>query len=193
MIKISFLAFGLACLLGSCNRENLKYDKPHFDFDSLVQTQSHLLTQTKARVSKESKVNGRSDSVTFMPDSTQWKNELDAFQQLDIINKPMYKGTYQISESDDEHSNLRMRSYVAKIKSPVQAVKFYYRNDLKELKRIESSFEEENLMMTITRKLILEFDEHHGQSVIVRYQVVGSQKMVLSNKVSFSIEGKVSY
>jgi len=58
-------------------------------------------------------LNGKKDSTAFIPDSTQWKHELDAFQQLDVINKPLYKDNYHLEERDDDHSNLLVRKYTS--------------------------------------------------------------------------------
>ena len=129
------------------------------------------------------------------PDTIQWKYELDAFQQLDAINKPLFKGNYQQQDQDDEHSNLLVHSYLfkpeSKMKSPVAEVKFFYQNGRKKLKRIESVFAEENLLFSTSRKLTLEFGEVRGIPIISGYRVNGFQKMILSDTVKFSIRGKV--
>ena len=152
---------GVACfvLLFSCNRENLKYDKPYFDFDSLVNRQVHQIVLLNASVIKKTFLNGKTDSTIFLPDTTQWKHELDAFQQLDIINKPLFKGAYQAKNQGDDHSNLFVRSLTTKMKSPVPEVKFFYQDGYKRLKRIESVFNEGNVLYSTSRKLTLEFEE----------------------------------
>jgi hypothetical protein len=182
-----------AALFVSCSRENLKYDKPYFDFDSLVQEQVHQLALAKVNLIKKTLLNGKNDSTTLAPDTTQWKHELDAFQQLDVINKPLFKGNYQSKNQDDEHSNLLVRSYATKMKSPVPEVKFFYQDGYKKLKRIESVFNESNVLYSTSRKLTLEFEEQQGTAMIARYRVQGFQKMILSDSVKFLIEGKLRY
>jgi hypothetical protein len=188
-----FLGVISSVLLVSCNRENQKYDKSYFDFDSLVQTQVHKIALTRASVIKKTFLNGKRDSTLIAPDTTQWKRELDAFQQLDVINKPLFKGSYQANDQEDDHSNLLVRSYSTKLKSPVPAVKFFYQDGYKKLRRIESIFNEANVLYSTSRKLTLEFEEQDGLAMISRYSVQGFQKMILSDSVKFSIEGKLKY
>jgi len=190
MIKYSVLFLVVAGLLASCNRKNLKYDKPYFDFDSLVKAQTISLERTKIKVIKTSSLNGKRDSVSFTPDTTQWKHELNAFQQIDIINKPLFKGEYTLVESKDDHSNLRVRTYSTTKKSPVPWVKFYYLDNWQKLKKIETKYYEQNQMFSSARKLTLEFDSQGSDLIINHYRVQGFQKMILSDSVLFLLDGK---
>jgi len=187
-----FLGMISAVLMISCNRENLKYDKPYFDFDSLVNAQVHQMASAKASLIKKTTLNANQDSTVITPDTAQWKRELDAFQQLDVINKPLFKGNYLAQDQDDDHSNLLVRAYTAKIKSPVPEVKFFYQ-DGRKLRRIESLFNEGNVLYSTSRKLTLEFKEQAGAIVISRYRVQGFQKMIFSDSAKFSIEGILRY
>ena len=191
-MKLSLGAFSVV-LLVACNRENLKYDKPYFDFDSLVHTQVHQTVLGKANLIKTTFLNGKKDSTTLEPDTAQWKHELDAFQQLDIINKPLFKGQYQSKDQEDEHSNLLVRVYATKMKSPVPEVKFFYQDGYRKLRKIESVFNESNVLYSTSRKLTLEFEERQGTTMISGYRVQGFQKMILSDSVKFWIEGKLLY
>src|SRR5579871_5650384 len=114
----------------SCNRGNLVYDKPYFDFDSLVNNQVSRFQHLDEKVVKKINLDGKRDSSSFAPDSLQWRQELDAFEQLDVINKPLYKGNYDLVVADDIHSNLQVNTYSlaarSNLKSPVPEVKFYF-------------------------------------------------------------------
>jgi len=191
-MKVSFVV-AVMVILCSCNRENLKYDKPYFDFDSLVHTQVLRITVAKASLRKKTFLNDKADSTIIVPDTTQWKHELDAFQQLDVINKPLFKGNYQVKEQEDDHSNLLVRCYSAKIESTVPEVKFFYQNSFKKLKRIEAIFREGNVLYSNSRKLSIEFEEQGGEPIMSRYRVRGLQKMILSDSVKFFIEGTLLY
>ena len=189
------LFLGVTCviLLFSCNQKNLKYDKPYFDFDSLVNNQVQQIASAKASLIKKTFLKGKRDSTILLPDTAQWKHELDAFQELDIINKPLFKGNYQSKDQEDDHSNLLVRSFVTKMKSPVPEIKFFYQDGNMKLKRIESVFNESNVLYSTSRKLTLEFEEQQGSAMISKYKVQGLQKMILSDSVAFSIEGKLLY
>jgi len=183
----------LVASLGSCHRENLKYDKPYFDFDSLVRAQIIKLSEAKPRLQKITSLRGKTDSTSAVPDTTQWKHELDTFQQLDIINKPLYKGNYRRMDGKDDHSNLLVHSYTAQIKSLVPEVKFFYEGNFQKIKRIEAVFMEGNVLYTTSRRMVLEFEEQHGFRMISGYQVQGFQKMIFSDSVPFSIEGRLTF
>jgi hypothetical protein len=181
---------GSLFLLASCNKSNLKYEKPYFDFDSLINVQSADLIKAGTLLSKSVSLNGKQDQSSIRTDSTLMAHELDVFRQLDVINKPLYKTAYEILDGDkDSRSNLRIRTYKAKNPSPVPFITFYYLNDWKHLKKIESVYQENNTLYLTERHLLLEFDDVAGTLLLSRYEVTGKQKMILSDTVLFSIEG----
>ncbi|MBS1680619.1 MAG: hypothetical protein JST48_02810 [Bacteroidetes bacterium] len=189
MKKIVFV-FSIAGLFVSCQHKNQVYNKPYFDFDSLLRVQVKSLAEAHAKIEKRTILNGKADTSFFVPDSTQWHYELDAFQQLDVINKPAYKNSFDRQITDDAHSNLQVTRYSAKGKSTVPELKFYYLGKIK-LKKIEATLVEDNLMMAISQKLVLEFDDGTDHQKLIRYFVEGQQKMILSNPVKFSVEAIV--
>jgi hypothetical protein len=176
-------------LLFSCNRTNQQYDKPYFDFDSLVQAQVAELVKARSTIKKKSVINGKADDSSYVPDSVKIANELDVFRQLDLINKPLYKSMYEIRDGEkDIKSNLLVRTYLAKIPSPVPFVKFYYQPSPPILKKIESVFQEHNPLLDTRRTLMLAFDDGNGSVLISGYQMSGTQKMILNDTVHFSVE-----
>jgi len=188
MGRIVFLIFSLVFFLSACNRSNLKYDKPYFDFDSLINVQVAELLKAQSTIGKKSIVNGKQDDSSFVPDSLSLANELDVFRQLDLINKPLYRNTYEIKDGEkDTRSNLLIRTYTAKSPSPVPYVKFYYRPSSLDLKKIESVYHEENTLYATRRNLLLEFDDISGTPVLSGYQLSGTQKMILNDTVNFSV------
>jgi hypothetical protein len=185
---VSFLVIITACM--SCNKTNLKYDKPYFDFDSLINTQVALLVKESASLSKTVLLDGKRDLSTIKPDSAIIAHELDVFRQLDLINKPLYRNAYEISDGEkDSRSNLMVRTYKSKNPSPVPFVSFYYQNDFLHIKKIESYYVENNSLYSTKRKLQLEFDDTTGTLLLSRYELTGTQKMILSDSVKFLIEG----
>jgi len=190
-LKSYFFAGLLLAALGSCKQENLTYDKPYFDFDSLVSAQIAQLSAARVSVWKKTAMNTRADTVTIHPDAAQWKHELAPFQQLDVINRPLYKGTYRVEDVDDVHSNLKVRTYMATTPSPVRFVKIYYHGQATQIRKIEATFEENNLMFATSRSLLMEFEDRPTGLLLMRYQAAGRQKMILSAPVDFSMAGDV--
>jgi hypothetical protein len=191
MMRGIFFFVGCLFLLASCNKANLKYEKPYFDFDSLINAQSIALVSAGTTLSKSVSLNGTQDLSTVKTDSVVMAHELEVFRQLDVINKPLYRTAYDIVDGDrDLRSNLLMRTYKAKNPSPVPFITFYYLHDLNHLKKIESVYHENNTLYLTERTLYLEFDDISGLPSLTRYKVSGKQKMVLSDSVLFSIEGE---
>jgi hypothetical protein len=186
--SLFFLIAVIACV--SCNQTNLKYDKPYFDFDSLINSQVSSLVKANASLSKTVSLDGRSDQSTMKIDSALLAHELDVFRQLDLINKPLYRDAYEISDGEkDSRSNLMVRQYKSKNPSPVPFVNFYYQNDFLHLRKIESYYVENNTLYSTKRQLQLDFDDASGKLLLSRYVLTGTQKMILSDSVKFSIEG----
>ena len=188
MNRVFFLICSCAFFISACNRSNQQYDKAYFDFDSLINVQVAGLLKVQSTITKRSMINGKEDDSSFVLDSLKLANELDVFRQLDLINRPLYRNTYQIEDGvKDTKSNLFIRSYTAKSPSPVPFVKFYYRSSPRELKKIESVFYEENSLYDTRRNLLLEFDDSTGSLLLSGYQLSGTQKMILNDTVNFSV------
>lgn len=195
-MRNGLLVIAIAWLMASCHQKNLTYDKPYFDFDSLVHAQISTLKTIKLEIVKRTTLDGVQDSVVIKPDTSEWKHELEVFQQLDVINKPMYKGEYVITEGKDVHSNLTLLTYRKKesaIPSPVAEVRIYFLENIQKLRKIESSFTEKNLMYGTSRTLVLEFEDNQLVPVLSHFRVKGVQKMILSDSVKLSIEGHTRY
>jgi len=188
MIRILFLIGTCAFLFTACNRTNQQYDKAYFDFDSLITVQVDELLKAQSRLSKKTVINGKEDDSSFVPDSLKLVNELDVFRQLDLINKPLYRNAYEITDGEkDTRSNLLIRSYTAKTLSPVPFIKFYYQPSSGELKKIISVYHEENALFDTRRNLLLEFDDSSGSLLMSSYELSGTQKMILNDTVNFSV------
>ncbi len=181
--------FATIILLAACNKQNEKYDKAYFDFDSLVSAQVKVLAKAHSTLTKSVSLDGKVDQSTPATDSTLLAQELDVFRQLDLINKPLYRNTYEVTDQEkDTQSNLSIRKYKAKTPVPVAFVTFYYHNDFTQIKKIESVYQETNSLYATKRLLQLEFDDSTGTMMLSKFSMTGSQKMILSDSVQFTIE-----
>ena len=191
-LKFGAFLFVLGVISFSCRQANQKYDKPYFDFDSLVNVQISYFANQKDSVFKVASVDDKEGKSSFLADSAQLAHEWDVFRQLDVINKPTYKGHYLVTEEKDSKSNLTVKSYTCDIKSSVPVVRFYFQNDLSNLKRIESQYIEQNALYYTTRELTLSLEGAKGKIYIYDYAIKGVQKMILSDSVQFSIHAYIS-
>ncbi|HRK55604.1 MAG TPA: hypothetical protein PK185_16935 [Cyclobacteriaceae bacterium] len=192
------MRFNLIVVLGvlamtSC-QNNTTVSKKYFDIDSLINQQLRYLEKTEASLSKMASIDSATDRSNFKPDSTSWANELEVFLHLDVINKPIYVGAYEVMDGEkDTNSNLTIRSFVANREVPVKSLKLYYQGSPKKLRKLEAVLSEQNSLYYTSRKFSMEFEDVNGQAVISRHDVRGTQKMILRDSVKFSISSKIIY
>ncbi len=192
MLKFLSGIFSVLLFCAAC-RNN---DKPEIKtyFDSLVESNTKHLVAEGALVNKLTIVGQKQDTVTFKADSVQWSNELDAFRQLSTFQRPAYRDDYLLTDGiKDSQSNLSIREFKATKKVPVTLVRFYYFNNLRQLKKIEADYSDFNALYSSSRHLLMEFDEKNGKPVLSHYFIEGVQQMILSDKESYTINGTITY
>lgn len=185
-MRILNLLFAVSLFLVSCAPNDVK-NVDYFNVNQLLDQQIALLSKSKTVVNKEANIDSLQEQSTFVPDSLGWANELEVFRYLEVINKPIYQGLYELVDQKDEHSNLKVRVLKAKAEVPVREFKIYYQDTFDHLKRIEAEIEEKNSLYYSSRKLSLQFDE----MLLSQYRISGVQKMILRDSVKYSIESKV--
>jgi hypothetical protein len=177
-------------LLLSCQRNSQQADSY---FDSLVVAQVVHLSKVKASLVKKATLDGKKDQSTFTPDSTTWENELDIFRQLSVFERPAYRQAYRIEDGmKDGTSNLIIRRYQATQDIPVPELRFYYFNQFRNLKKIEATYRQQNLLYATTRHLSMEFEDVGGKPILIAYRIDGAQKMFLGDSVKFSIHSEIT-
>ena len=77
----------------SCSTEEQKA-AGLYNVDSLFKTQIDYLIGHEAAISKKAVLNGVEKITTINPkDSLAWNKELAIFFELDVVNKPIHKGS----------------------------------------------------------------------------------------------------
>lgn len=178
-------------LLFSCGRENLQYKKDYFDFDSLINQQIKVLAASNISIHKNASITDSTTTGMAVADSAALARDLDIFRQIDLINRPLFKGKYAMSEGPDTQSNLIVRTYSPTIPSPIKEVRFYFLENFKKLKRIEVRYEEDNTLYYTRRDYVLEFVDT-DPVLLQKTTVKGIQKMILNDSVSFTVESSYS-
>jgi hypothetical protein len=183
-----------AAFLAGCGSDKATSDKTYLNIDSLVNVQVKNLVMAQARIAKTASLDEMKTRSEFTTDSTGWATELDIFRQLDAINKPNHKDSYLVINGEkDANSNLMIRSYQAKSEIPVRSLKLYYYKDLKNLKKIEAVYKEQNTLYFTERSLTMRFDDVRGKNMLINYTIDGIQKMILSDSVRFTIQCSVIF
>lgn len=169
----------------------------YYNLDSLLQAQTQLLVSSKAKLTKTVVLGEKTETTTVLPDSSGWANEFGTLSELALINKPVYRGLYSVSDDPDNRSNLRVLTYSAKTENnkkadvAVDQVKIYYLGSLNHIKRIEGIYTEDNELYNGTHNLSIELQDVYNKNMITSYSVVGHQKMILADSVEFAIQGQI--
>ena len=189
--KGAFLLFFLAYTLFSCRDE--RQPATFYPIDSLISAQVDHLTNIKAALFKEALLDGKSDTVTYVPgDSLAWSNELGIFRELDILNKPVNKGSYLVNDGlIDPGSNLTIKAFTGLKKLPIVYLKIFYQGTLDKPRKIEALYEEENALYQSSRLLSMHFEQVGDETVLTRYSIKGGQKIVFGDSAAFYIAGRV--
>lgn len=181
----------LATPMMSCEPE--RRPAAFYPIDSLVASQAHSLTGIQAGLFKEALLGGKTDTLRYTPsDTVAWLNELEIFRKLDIINKPVNKGSYQVEDGlHDPASNLTVLAFKSLKKLPVVYLKIYYQGNINKPRKLEALYDEENLLFHSARLVTMNFQQIQNETIMTSYSIKGGQKMIFSDSVAFYIGGKI--
>ena len=180
----------LLVLLTACAEEKKSQNK-YFDFDKLIDDQIVLLTEQQRVLVKAATLDGAAQDTVFQPSKQGLEMELEAFRLLETINKPAFQQSYKVADAlEDPVSNLKIHEFTSH-EARVTSVRLYYHNDLSQLKKIECAVVQQNLLYSNRDRLIMQFDDENGKTVLTGYSMSGYQKMILGDTVRFSIQGLI--
>ena len=197
-LKISFrwpVRFALLCLV-ACTPQSPVSElgkKPYFDVPSLVQQQLQWLDSLNPPVTLRASIGGQTQTQTMRKDSAAWAEAFDLFRQADI-NQPVLQGEYEESDSTTQDS-LRVRTYRAKRaqQAEIPYLRVYYRDSLANVHRIETMFQEDNVLYSTSRKMWMSFASQRGKPRVIAFETEGKQKMMLRDSVTYSARGELQY
>jgi len=184
--------FALVVSVISCSQR--KNTKPLYPVDSLLNAQARYLSERKAIVRKVVILDGKEEEISVSPkDNTAWRNELEVFSALDVINKPVNRSYYSIEEFSDSRSNLMVKSFTTKEEDlPVKYFKIFYQNKPSRLRKLEAHFNELTSLYKSSRELTMDFQQFGDTVVLTSYSIVGGQKMMLDDSVQYRISGSLN-
>src|SRR5690606_6607746 len=185
------LFFTASCLL-SCVT-NPPQVASYYPVDSLLDHQIDALLQSQASIRKVGMLDQKEMKMEFTPDSAAWLKELNVFINLNVLNKSINQGAYEIQDGTlDTKSNLKIKSFTAKENLPVEYLKLFYEGTLSNLRKLEARYSESNSMYESTRFLYMEFEDINNTPLLTYYSIVGGQKMFLGDTVQYTINTAVS-
>lgn len=167
--------------------------KPYFDVPSLVQQQMQWLDSLDPPVTLRASISGETQTQTVRKDSAAWSEAFDLFRQADI-NQPVLQGEYEETDSASQDS-LRVRTYRAKQArtAEIPYLRVFYRDSLANVYRIETMFQEDNVLYSTSRKMWMAFAPRQGKPRITAFATEGKQKMILRDSVTYSAYGELQY
>jgi hypothetical protein len=170
-----------------------KKTKALYPVDSLLQAQANYLSARKAHLKKVVLLDGKEEEISLAPkDIIAWRNELEIFTALDVINKPINRSYYSIEDLSDSRSNLKVKAFTTTEDLPVRYIKIYYYQSPNKLRRLEAQFKESNSLYTSLRDLTMDFQQFGDTIVLTSYNIVGGQKMLLDDTVQYHITGSLA-
>jgi len=170
-----------------------KKTKALYPVDSLLQAQANYLYAKKAHLKKIVLLGGKEEEISLTPkDIIAWRNELEIFTALDVINKPINRSYYSIEDLSDSRSNLKVKAFTTTEDLPVRYIKIYYYQSPDKLRRLEAQFKESNSLYTSSRDLTMDFQQFGDTIVLTSYNIVGGQKMLLDDTVQYHITGSLA-
>lgn len=163
-----------------------------YNIDSVISTQIGYLVEHQASIKKKAVLNGVETITNGTPeDSTSWQKELSIFLELDVVNKPINKGEYEVKQHADSKSNLKVKSFTTTEDLPVRFLRIYYRKSLSDLRKIEAQYREANSLYSSTRLLTMEFENFRNRAILSSYRIDGGQKMFLDDSVRYTIAATI--
>ena len=184
-----FLLVSLALL--SCRPQKLAPAKPLLNIDSLLDTHELSLIRKAASLEKISSVNNSVHTTLFNSADVNWKQELESFRIISIINKPTYHNRYKIEVAPDGKSNLMVKSWISKESIPIKSLKIYYLENPYQIKRLESVYEQKNLIFTSTKQLTLDFSLLGSNPTPDNYEIKGYQKFIWGDVQYYYLTGHI--
>ena len=167
---------------------------PYFDVPSLVRQQVYWLDSLNPPVTLQARIGTQTEAETVRKDSAAWAETLQLFQQANI-NRPVLQGAYEESDSLLADQNLRLRTYRYQQSDAAEIpyLKVYYRDSLSNVYRIETAFQEDNILYSTHRNMRMTFAQYREGPRLTAFETIGKQKMMFRDSVTYVTRGEVQY
>lgn len=160
------------------------------NMDSLINEQSKALIGYS--VKKDIQVNDSTFATKEFRNVSNWSNELNAFQELNQINRPTYRDAYVLTDAQDLKSNLIIKTWTARTALPLRSFKLYILPTTSQIKRIEAEMVVSDFYYDSDRKLVLDFSLLGAGNRLEAYHISGTQKYFWASREHFSVSGVIT-
>ena len=157
----------------------------YFDVKGLLTQQVAQLAQRRAAVTKRVSLRGNAPETVRVP-TVKWADELQIFFQADI-NKAALRGAYAV-DSVALPGGLVRRTYTRRPGQPNAPVtRLVVVQQAGTAQEVAATIEQNNPLFAAQKQL--RFELQNGQ--LKRYEVVGTQKLVLFDTLRYAAAGQV--
>jgi hypothetical protein len=187
VFKTSCLIVLISISLSACNEpaSDPNAKKTYYDLKGFIENQVVYLNETKPKVTKTVRLNGKKEVRSDY--KTDWKKELELFTQADI-NKPAYRNSYIVVRSDSAvyeykvkaGENLPVRYLIIKVDSATQ-----------QPLSVKALIQAENKIYNSEKLIELTCRKSNNLLGVSAFSVKGYQKLLFVDKKSFDITSKI--
>lgn len=182
-----FLFLLITGLVASCKPVAPPLRSKFLNIDSLIDAQ--IKNVPIATIEKTIQVN---DSIFYYRLINQeLKKELVAFQELNLVNRSIYRDSYQITVQSDKQSNLTVKAWTATTDAPVKSLKLFYLHKMDRLKSIEAELSTNELYAQSSKMLKLDFSILSDTIRLEAFSISGKQRYFWSTPRYFSVDAVI--
>lgn len=181
-----FLAL-LSCAEKSA--EDFKSAGNYFDIPGHVGMVTKELGSSEQVFEKTMIYNGEEDAQTINFDTAGWEKELEYFSELNI-NNSRYADQLKVTESN-ENGVLKRRYENEKFKQDgIEYVELALDENTEKVVSLWAHYQEDNAIYSLDRYLKMEFSPKN-ENLLLNYSIEGSQKILFSKPVHYSIAAEI--
>lgn len=171
------VGMNLAC---SQNKSSVRDLKVYYDLDSLLNAQIYALGEGNYVIEKTVDMDGKTESMSGVYDSTQWRNEFKILRDFDL-NKSYNVGAYS---TDHEEAKIY---YTLSDKTLDAPVKWFSVGKNKKGLEISAEYFEDKVIYQHKRMMKLKLED----GMLLSFEIKGYQKMALKDTAQYQIQGTI--
>jgi hypothetical protein len=184
----------LFIVVWSCNQPAERRQRNvmvYYDIKGLIDEQILLLDSVSPQLYKEAVINGTREMQLYTPEDSAWIKELEIFISADI-NKPMLADSYSTMERQMDSGKSLL--YISRFPRATLVDTLTVLLDREgKLQKVQAYLENANALFTSVKTLEMNFTDKYGRQVLSGYTVIGWQKMMSKDSLSFNIEAGIEY
>lgn len=164
----------------------------YFDVQGFLDRQIQLLNQEEPEVRKTVR-DQQGGAETEIVRNINWERELELFREVDL-NRPALRDYFTITRHTDPATGHITERYerVPGAYTNIQYLVVELDAD-RQLRQMEAATKQDNPLFYTQRQLQLSTGAVQGQPRLSQYRITGTQKLILTDSVHYTLEGEVLY